>query len=102
VIDPTKGTCPKAEPEKLPPDALEQVPSVFGDIEANEDAYAVAASRGGNRMITKGLGCSKLLRDRSVSVDLVFPNMLPSASLSQHTVFVARFRGGYWVWGTGH
>ena len=109
-IDPTKGTCPKAEPGKLPPDALagateaalEQVTSVFGDVEANEGAYASSASRGGNRMITKGLGCSKLLRDRSVTVDLIFPKMLPSASLSQHTVFVARFRGDYWVWGTGH
>jgi len=109
-IDPTKGTCPKAEPGKLPPDALagateaalEQVPSVFGDVEANEGAYASSASRGGNQMITKGLGCSKLLRDRSVTVELIFPKMLPSASLSQHTVFVARFRGDYWVWGTGH
>ena len=101
--------CPKAEPEKLPPDALadateaalEQIPSVFGDVEANEGAYAVSASRGGDQMITKGLGCSKLLRDRSVTVDLIFPKMLPSASLSQHTVFVARFRGDYWVWGIG-
>jgi len=109
-IDPTKGTCPKAEPGKLPPDALagateaalEQVPSVFGDVEANEGAYASSASRGGNHMITKGLGCSKLLRDRSVTVNLIFPKMLPSASLSQHTVFVARFEGDYWVWGTGH
>ena len=109
-IDPTKGTCPKAEPGKLPPDALagateaalEQVPSVFGDVEANEGAYASSASRGGNQVITKGLGCSKLLRDRSVTVDLIFPKMLPSASLSQHTVFVARFEGDYWVWGTGH
>ena len=109
-IDPTKGTCPKAEPGKLPPDALagateaalEQVTSVFGDVEANEGAHASSASRGGNQMITKGLGCSKLLRDRSVTVELIFPKMLPSASLSQHTVFVARFRGDYWVWGTGH
>jgi hypothetical protein len=101
--------CPEAEPEKLPPDALagateaalEQVPQVFGDVEANEDAYASSASRGGDQMITKGLGCSKLLRDRSVTVDLIFPKMLPSASLSQHTVFVARFRGDYWVWGIG-
>jgi hypothetical protein len=107
--------CPKAEPEKLPPyaladateAALDQVPSVFGDVEANEGAYAVAAylgesGLGRSPMITKGLGCSKLLQDRSVTVDLIFPKMLPSASLSQHTVFVARFRGDYWVWGVGH
>jgi hypothetical protein len=106
-IDPAKGTCPKVEPEKPPPDALagateaalDQVPSVFGDVEANEGAYAVTASRGGDQMITKGFGCSKLLRDRSVTVTLIFPKMLPSASLSQYTVFVAKFEGDYWVWG---
>ncbi len=106
-IDPMKGTCPKAEPEKLPPDALadateaalDQVSPVFGDVEANEGVYAVSASRGGDQTITKGFGCSELLRDRSVTVNLIFPKMLPSASLSQHTVFVARFDGNYWVWG---
>jgi hypothetical protein len=106
-IDPTKGTCPKAEPEKLPPDALagatevalDQVPEVFGDTEANEGAYAVSASREGNRIITRGFGCGKLLRERSVTVNLIFPKMLPSASLSQHTVFVAKFEGEYRVWG---
>ncbi len=106
-IDPAKGACPKVEPERLPPDALagateaalDQVPSVFGDVEANEGAYAVTASRGGDQMITHGFGCSKLLRDRSVTVNLIFPKMLPSASLSQHAVFVAKFEGNYWVWG---
>ena len=114
-IHPKKGTCPKAEPEKLPPDALagatraalEQVPSVFGEVEATEGAYAVAAylgesGLGRSPMITKGLGCSKLLQDRSVTVDLVFPGLEPSASLSQHTVFVARYRGEFRVWGVGH
>jgi hypothetical protein len=107
--------CPKTQPEKLPPDALagateaalEQVPSVFGDVEATEGAYAVAAylaesGRGRSPMIRKGLGCSKLLQDRSIVVDLVFPKLEPSASLSQHTVFVARFGDDYWVWGIGH
>jgi len=106
-IDPMKGTCPEVEPERLPPDALagateaalDQVPSVFGHVEANEGAYAVTASRGGDQRITKGFGCSELLRDRSVTVTLIFPKMLPSASLSQHTVFVAKFEGDYWVWG---
>jgi hypothetical protein len=113
-IDPTEGKCPKAEPEKLPPDALagateaalDQSPSVFGEVEATEGAYAVAAylgksGLGRSPMIRKGLGCSQLLQDRSVTVDLVFPELEPSASLSQHTVFVARFRGDYRVWGVG-
>ena len=42
------------------------------------------------------------LLERSVEVDLIFPKLLPSASLSQHTVFVARFQGDYWVYGVGH
>src|ERR671917_1913672 len=47
------GSCPKAEPEELPPNALagateaalDQVPSVFGDVKATEGAYAIAAYR---------------------------------------------------------
>jgi hypothetical protein len=101
-IDPMKGTCPKNEPEKLPPDALagatEAALAYFEGLEDAEGAYAVAASRGGNQMITEGFGCSKLLRSRSVTVNLIFPKMLPSASLSQHTVFVAKFEGDYRVW----
>jgi hypothetical protein len=41
------------------------------------------------------------LLERSVEVDLIFPKLQSSASLSQHTVFVARFRGEYWVYGVG-
>ena len=91
-----KGSARKQE--KLPPDALagateaalDQVPSVFGDVEATEAAYAVAAylgksGLGRSPMIRKGLECSQLLQDRSVTMDLVFPEFEPSASLSQHT-----------------
>ena len=35
------------------------------------------------------------LLERSVEVDLIFPRLQPSASLSQHTVFVAGFQGDY-------
>ena len=107
--------CPKAEPEKLPPDALadatkaalDQVPLVFGDDETTKGAYAVAAylgksELGRSNMIRRGLGCSQMLQDRSVVVDLIFPKLEPSASLSQHTVFVANFEGDYWVYGIGH
>ena len=101
-IDPMKGTCPKVEPEKLPPEALagatEAALAYFEGIEDAEGQYAVAASRESNQMITEGLGCSKVLRDRSVTVNLKWPKMLPSASLSQHTVFVAKFEGDYRVW----
>ena len=116
-------SCPKAEPEELPPDALAgateaalaQVPSVFGDVKTTEGAYAVAAYRmkGGSGPFGPRPGIvqdmcrerpqyAERLLERSVEVDLIFPKLLPSASLSQHTVFVARFQGDYWVYGVGH
>jgi hypothetical protein len=116
------GSCPKAEPEELPPNALagateaalDQVPSVFGDVKATEGAYAVAAYRmkGGSGPFGPRSGIVRdtcrqrpqyagRLLERSVEVDLILPKLQSSASLSQHTVFVARFRGEYWVYGVG-
>jgi hypothetical protein len=37
-----------------------------------------------------------------VVVELLFPRMLPSASLSESTLFVARERGAYRVWEVAH
>jgi hypothetical protein len=116
-------SCPKAEPEELPPDALagateaalDQVPSVFGDVKSTEGAYAVAAYRmkGGSGPFGPRPGIvqdmcrerpqyAERLLERSVEVDLIFPKLQSSASLSQHTVFVTRFQGDYWVYGVGH
>jgi hypothetical protein len=116
-------SCPKAEPEELPPNALagateaalEQVPSVFGNVKTTEGAYAVAAYRmkGGSGPFGPRPGIvrdmcrerpqyGERLLERSVEVDLIFPKLQPSASLSQHTVFVARFQGDYWEYGVGH
>jgi len=116
-------SCPKAEPEELPPDALagateaalEQVLSVFGDVKTTEGAYALAAYRmkGGSgpfgsrpgtvrEMCRERPHYGERLLERSVEVDLIFPKLRPSASLSQHTVFVARFEGDYWIYGVGH
>lgn len=121
-INPMKETCPKAEPEKLSPDALagamesalDQVPSVFGHVIAHADgdtltsegAYASSAS------LTEGGSASRLgmIRDmcrerpqygqrllqRSAEVTIFFPEVeWESASLSQHTVYVAKFEGDY-------
>jgi hypothetical protein len=128
-IDPMEGTCPKAEPEKLPPDALadateaalDQVPSVFGHVAAyvdgeartTEGAYASSAylTEGGSasrpRIILdtcrKRPQYGKRLLDRSVEVNMVFPEVEgESASLSQHTVYVAKFEGDYRVYAIGH
>jgi len=95
--------------------ALDQVPSVFGDVRTTEGAYAVAAYRmkGGSGPFGPRPGIvrdmcrerpqyGERLLERSVEVDLIFPELQPSGSLSQHTVFVARFQGDYWVYGVGH
>jgi hypothetical protein len=46
--------------------------------------------------------CSNLVRKRTVVVDLLFPKMLPSASLSEGVVLVSLFKAGYRVWEVGH
>jgi hypothetical protein len=46
--------------------------------------------------------CSARARSRTVVVDLLFPKMLPSASLSEGIVFVSLFRTGYRVWDVAH
>lgn len=47
-------------------------------------------------------GCSPQVRNRTVVVDLLFPKMLPSASLSEGVVFVSLFPAGYQVWDVAH
>ena len=111
-IDPTKGTCPKAEPETLPPNALAGATNAalahFEDVEEAEAQYAVSANRGLDgeffRHNCPGLSPerAKLLQKRTVVVSLEWPRMFPSASLSQHTVFVAKFEGEYRVWWIFH
>jgi hypothetical protein len=46
--------------------------------------------------------CNSQVRNRTVVVDLLFPKMLPSASLSEGVVFVSLFRTGYQVWQVAH
>jgi hypothetical protein len=46
--------------------------------------------------------CSTTVRRRTIVVDLLFPKMLPSASLSEGVVLVSRFATGYRVWEVGH
>ncbi len=46
--------------------------------------------------------CNSLVRSRTVVVDLLFPKMLPSASLSEGAVFVSLFPTGYQVWDVAH
>jgi hypothetical protein len=46
--------------------------------------------------------CGSQAFRRTIVVELLFPKMLPSASLSQGTVFVAVFNTGYRVWDVAH
>lgn len=46
--------------------------------------------------------CGSRVRNRTVVVDLLFPKMLPSASLSEGVMFVSLFRTGYQAWEVAH
>lgn len=46
--------------------------------------------------------CGAKVRLRTVVVELRFPRLLPSASLSEGVVDVSRFAGGYRVWNVVH
>jgi len=46
--------------------------------------------------------CGKKVAARTVVVQMLFPRMLPSASLSESVVFVGRFAHGYRVWHVAH
>lgn len=112
-LDPVKSTCPTAESDKLPPNALvgatDAAVANFEGIEDAEGQYAVSANRGldgesfrpsCSELSSEG---AKLLQRRTVVVSLRWPKMFPSArSGSRRTVFVADFEGEYRVWWMFH
>jgi len=59
---------------------------------------AFAGARGGEVTFL----CGTQVARRTVVVQLLFPWLLPSQSLSQGVVFVGRFHGGYRVWYVAH
>ena len=84
--------------------ALAEAASVYGDVDtdrARVDVAARATSAGPRGRMVKRM-CGARVARRTVVVDLVFPEMLPSASLSQGTVFVSRFEDGYHIWSVAH
>jgi hypothetical protein len=46
--------------------------------------------------------CGKKVAARTVVVQMLFPRMLPSASLSESVVFAGKFAHGYRVWFVAH
>ena len=80
--------------------ALRAAPRIY-DIDR---AVALLAARGraSERSGQVRRMCGKEILRKTVVVDLRFPELLPSASLSQGTVFVARRVAGYYVWFRAH
>jgi hypothetical protein len=111
---PAPDTCPRGA-QPLPPGALapatraalRQAPRLYGgprgidtrDRRATRAALARVAGARGRQVLRQ---CGRRAFGRTVVVDLEFPRMLPSASLSQGTVFVARFERRYRVWEVAH
>lgn len=106
----TAPDCP-VDALRLPPagiahateQALREAPELYSGINlegmrAMRAARAAWSERSGE--IKRRCGGESLRR--TVVVDLVFPAMAPSASLSQGTVFVSRFADGYRVWDQAH
>jgi hypothetical protein len=63
---------------------------------------ARTARSAGPRGAQVGVQCAARVRARTVVVELRFPRLLPSASLSEGVVDVSRFAGGYRVWNVVH
>jgi hypothetical protein len=63
---------------------------------------AKPAASAGPRGKQVGLQCGATIRARTVVVELRFPRIAPSASLSEGVVDVARFANGYRVWAVVH
>ncbi len=63
---------------------------------ADRSAFAGARGREVSHL------CGAKAAARTVVVQMLFPRMLPSASLSESVVFVGRFAHGYRVWFVAH
>jgi hypothetical protein len=101
------ATCP-ASIQRLPADgvqhaadqALAAAAKLYPGINT-KGAEVMAAARSafaGVRGQQVTAMCGSHVAGRTVVVQMLFPAMLPSASLSQSVVFAGRFAGGYRVW----
>lgn len=103
--------CPGAVPEALPGDALggaaaaalDEASTIYKDL----DLHGRRATRASLAALDPDRGgfarkCGAAVYAATVVVDLEFPAMKPSSSLSQGVVLVARFRGAYRVWAVLH
>jgi hypothetical protein len=84
--------------------ALAQAATLYRGI-STRGAEVMAADRSafaGVRGTEVSHLCGTRVAARTVVVQMLFPRMLPSASLSQAVVFVGRFAHGYRVWYVAH
>ena len=106
----TTAGCPKATPLPLPADAVDraadqariQAPFLYPKFGPAVVELAWRAIFKLHVWASTPFQCSNLVRQRTVVVDLLFPKMLPSASLSEGVVLVSLFKTGYKVWEVGH
>jgi len=102
--------CPEATPVALPADAVDraadqariQAPFLYPKFGPAVVELAWRAIFKLHVWASAPFQCSNLVRQRTVVVDLLFPKMLPSASLSEGVVLVSLFKTGYQVWEVGH
>jgi len=102
--------CPKATPLALPADAVNraadqariQAPFLYPGFGPAVVELAWRAIFKLQVWASAPFQCSDLVRQRTVVVDLLFPKMLPRASLAEGVVLVSLFKTGYQVWEVGH
>ncbi|HEY3033569.1 MAG TPA: hypothetical protein VGJ54_02780 [Streptosporangiaceae bacterium] len=103
------GRCPR-HLLPLPPEAVAraadqariQAPFLYRGSGPAVVVGSVLAPSAGPRGDEVSAQCGTRVFRRTVVVDLLFPKMLPSASLSQGTVFVSRSGSGFRVWEVAH
>jgi hypothetical protein len=80
-----------------------EAPSLYSDLGIGARVVAselATAGRGRGQQVLRQ--CGKRVAARTVIVDLFLPRGLPSASLSQGTVFISLSPSGYRVWEVAH
>jgi hypothetical protein len=104
-------SCPRGT-RSLPGDALagatraalREAPHLYSGVDTRDRRATIAALAtvdGARGRQVRG-ECGPRVQRRTVVVMLEFPHLLPSASLSQGTVFVARVGRRYRVWEVAH
>jgi hypothetical protein len=110
AVSQAESTCP-TDALALPGEAVAraadqariEAPALYGqDTTALRVTAAYRADTGFGRSGQVRHECGAAATKRTVVVELLFPKMLPGASLSQGTVFVSRFGTGYRVWEVAH